>query len=64
MIEVLWPDDGRGWTWVMICPAGRVLVYTPERFPSILAAADAAKRYRVAFWALADEIDHRQARAI
>lgn len=64
MIEVLWADDGTGWTWTLICPAGRVLVYTSERYPSILAAGNAAKAYRASIWALADRIDHRQARAI
>lgn len=64
MIEVVWPDDGRGWTWTLICPLGRVLVYTSERYPSILDAAEGGKAYRVAFWAIADRIDHRQARCV
>lgn len=64
MIEVLWADDGTGWTWHLICAAGRVLVYTPGRWPSILAAAEDAKSYRMAFWAVADAVDHRQARCV
>lgn len=64
MIEVFWHDDGRGWAWKLICAVGRVLVYTDDRFPTILDAAEAAKAYRTAFWAVADLVDHRQARAI
>lgn len=64
MIEVLWADDGRGWTWTLICALGRVLVYTDQRYPTILDAAEGGKAYRVAFWAVADCVDHRQARAI
>lgn len=64
MIEVLWADDGRGWTWVMICELGRVLVYTSDRFPTILDAAEAAKAYRTAIWAVAEVVDHRQARCV
>ncbi|APZ81821.1 hypothetical protein vBEliSR6L_56 [Erythrobacter phage vB_EliS_R6L] len=62
MIELV--AVGNRWTWTLICPLGRVLVYTPASWPSDLEAADAAKAYRAAFWALADQIDHRQARAI
>lgn len=64
MIEVRWADDGKGWTWFLMCARGRDLVYTSERYPSILAAAEGAKAYRVAFWAIADQIDHRQARCV
>lgn len=62
MIEVV--KIGDRWTWTMICPAGRVLVYTPALFASDHEAAEAAKAYRTAIWALADRVDHRQARAI
>lgn len=62
MIEVF--PVGNRWTWTLICAAGRVLVYTPESWPSDGEAAAAAKAYRATFWALADQIDHRQARAI
>lgn len=48
----------------MIAFCGRRIVYGPERFDSDHAAAEAARAYRAAFWALADAIDHRQARAI
>lgn len=48
----------------MIGFCGRRIVYGPERFDSDMAAAEAARRYRAAFWAVADAIDHRQARAI
>jgi hypothetical protein len=62
MIEVF--ADGNRWTWRMICAAGRTLVYAPESFPCIESAADAAKRYRSAFWAIASQIDHRMAACI
>lgn len=62
MIEVVWTDTG--WTWTLISAAGRVLVYTNERYPSILDAAEGGKTCRIAFWAVADLVDHRQARAI
>lgn len=62
MIEVVAAGDG--WTWVLLCARGRVLVYTDEIYPTDSAAADAAKAYRAAFWAVADSVDHRQARAI
>lgn len=62
MIEVVL--IGNRWSWTMICPLGRVLAYTTESWPSISEAAEAAKAYRAALWAVADLIDHRQARAI
>lgn len=62
MIEVVRLADG--WTWVMICALGRVLVYTAERWPRDIDAAEDARAYRAGFWAVADLIDHRQARAI
>lgn len=62
MFEVI--PAGNRWTWRLICAVGRVLVYTDETFETDLAAAAAAKAYRAGFWALADLIDHRQARAI
>ena len=62
MIEVYRETDG--WTWRMICSSGRVLVYTAGRWSSILAAADDAKAYRTAIWAIADAVDHRQARCV
>lgn len=55
---------GNRWAWALIGICGRRLVYNDQRFDSDLAAAAAAKAYRAAFWALADAIDHRQARAI
>jgi len=62
MIEVL--RIGDGWTWTLICPAGRIIVYTSERFPTDREANDDAKAYRAAFWAVSDQIDHRQALCI
>lgn len=62
MIEVV--QIGNRWSWTLLCPLGRVIVYTAETFECIGSAADAAKSYRAAFWAVADQIDHRQARAI
>ncbi len=55
---------GNRWAWAMIGFCGRRIVYGPERFDSDHAAAEAARAYRAAFWAVADAIDHRQARAI
>ena len=48
----------------MICAAGRTLVYTSDTFDSDGAAAEAAKAYRVSFWRVADQVDHRMARCI
>jgi hypothetical protein len=62
MIEVV--PLGNRFTWRMICTAGRTLAYTVESFPCIESAADAAKRYRSAFWAIASQIDHRMAACI
>jgi hypothetical protein len=62
MFEVI--PHGNGLTWRMICAAGRVLVYTSESFPCMIAAAEAAKAYRVSFWRIADQVDHRMARCI
>lgn len=62
MIECL-PVGGR-WTWTLLSPAGRVLVYTLETFETQDAAALSAKDYRSGFWRVADQTDHRQARAI
>jgi hypothetical protein len=54
---------GNRWMWTLIAACGRVLAYSPETFPCNVSANNAAKRYRSALWRLADEIDHRQARA-
>lgn len=62
MIEVVRLEAGWGWT--LICPAGRILVYSHEAVPSPMEANALAKAWRAAFWALADEIDHRQARCV
>lgn len=62
MIEVF--RSGHQWGWTLIGGCGRVLVAPPDLFDSDLAAADAAKSYRAAFWRVADAVDHRQARAI
>ena len=48
----------------MIASDGRLLVYTEETYDSDFAAADAAKAYRTAFWALGREIDHRMGACI
>lgn len=55
---------GNRWTWTLLCPLGRVIVYTAETFDCISSAADAAKSYRAAFWAISDQIDYRQAQCI
>lgn len=62
MIEVV--QIGNRWSWTLLCPNGRVLVYSADSYESDGDAADAAKTYRAAFWAIADQIDHRQARCI
>lgn len=62
MIEVL--VVGGRWTWTLIGVCGRSLVYTPDTFDTPADANEAAKAYRSGFWALADRIDHRQARAV
>lgn len=62
MIEVAL--SGNRWTWTLIGVCGRPLVWSPDSWPTIDEAAAAAKAYRAAFWAVADAIDHRQARAI
>lgn len=62
MIEVI--PCGNGFTWRMICAAGRVLVYASEVFPCNPSAARAAKAYRRQFWAEADRIDHRMGACI
>ena len=55
---------GNRWTWRMICAAGRVLVYTAESWAINFEAADAAKAYRTAFWAIACQVDHRMGACI
>lgn len=55
---------GNRWAWSLISYCGRRIVWSDERFDCIASAAAAAKAYRAAFWAVADAIDHRQARAI
>ena len=62
MIEVLLV--GNRWSWSLICPAGRILVYTDDTFETNTEAADAAKAYRSGFWLVADQVDHRMARCI
>lgn len=62
MFEVI--PAGNRWTWRMICAAGRVLVYTAESWATDFEAADAAKAYRAAFWAVACQVDHRMAACI
>lgn len=62
MIEVV--ENGNGYSWRMLCDRGRVLAYCDRVYASILAAADAAKAYRVAFWAYACRVDHRMGACI
>jgi hypothetical protein len=62
MIEVF--RCGNRWGWAMIAFCGRRIVWSNDRFDSDHAAAEAARAYRAAFWAVADAIDHRQARCI
>lgn len=62
MLEVI-PHEN-GWRWRWICAAGRTLVETFETFPCDLSTWRAAKAYRVAFWAVADAIDHRMGACI
>jgi hypothetical protein len=57
LIEVI--ESGNGYVWRMICDAGRVLAYSLEQFPCVASAGEAAKAYRVAFWRIASQIDHR-----
>lgn len=62
MIELVL--TGNRWTWTMISDAGRVLAYADASWPTDLEAAEAARRFRAGLWAVADSVDHRQARAI
>ena len=62
MIEVV--QIGARWSWEMISASGRVMAYPLESWSSIQDAARAGQSYRAAIWARAEEIDHRQARAI
>lgn len=62
MFEVI--PHGNGWTWRMICAAGRVLVYCSEQWPTDFEAASAAKAWRAAFWDMAWGIDHRMGACI
>lgn len=62
MFEVI--PKGNGFTWQMICAAGRVLVYTSEVFPCTFSAAKAAKAYRQDIWGLGLTIDNRQGACI
>lgn len=43
---------------------GRTLVECYHRHESDMAAWEAGRAYRVAFWAIADQIDNRQGRAV
>ena len=51
------------WAWTLISAEGRILVYR-EGYPDDESAIEAAKAYRIAFWGLADWIDHRMGAAI
>ena len=62
MIEVY--RCGNAWAWRLIGVCGRALVWSDDRFDDDLEAAAAAKSYRSLFWRVADDIDHRQGRAI
>ncbi len=62
MIEVI--PQGNRWVWTMIGFCGRVLVYGRDSFATDIEAFAAAKAWRSEFWARADQIDHRMARAI
>lgn len=62
MIEIY--PSGNGFGWRMISAEGRPLVERPEAHPCTFSAADAAKAFRAAFWALADSIDHRMGACI
>lgn len=50
------PVNGR-YTWRLIAPCGRPLVYPQETYPSDFAAADAAKAARADLHARASLID-------
>lgn len=62
MIEVLL--IGNRWRWFWISAEGRVLIEGDGEHDSDMAAWGAAREWRASFWAMADQIDHRQARAI
>ena len=62
MIEVI--ENGNGWSWRMICDQGRILAYCNQVHGRISDAANAAKAYRTAFWAMACRVDHRMAACI
>ena len=55
------PAEG-GFTWSIIGPCGRVLVYTQETYPTDFAAAEAAKQSRALFSEIAASIDECCAR--
>lgn len=62
MLEIV-PDGTGGWLWRWISAEGRTLI---ERsgYPTDWCAIVCAKDYRVRFWKLSDQVDHRQARCI
>lgn len=62
MIEVVRLADG--WSWTLLSFCGRVLVQAADLFPSDVAANDAAKSYRSAFWSVACAVDHRMGACI
>lgn len=62
MIEVV--PHGNGFTWRMICAAGRTLAYASEPFPCMISAEVAAKTFRNEFWDRASRIDHRMGACI
>jgi hypothetical protein len=62
MIEVI--PHGNGYRWGWINALGRTLVECFQVHPCDQSAWTAAKEYRIAFWAVADGIDHRQGRCV
>ena len=62
MLEVI--PHGNGWRWRWISAEARTLFESFVCHPSDMAAFAAAKRFRAAFWALADRIDSRMGACI
>ena len=57
MFEVYPKGNGFGWRMIGFC--GRTLYDPGEHHPDVGSAGQAAKSWRVSFWAIACQIDHR-----
>jgi hypothetical protein len=62
MIEII--PHGNGYRWRWIGATGRTLAECFNVHTRDVDAWTAAKAFRIAFWAVADGVDHRQGRCI